>query len=49
MRLELQHDAETAEQIRELQERDGYVSDISARCATGRTSSDGRSPSSCRR
>ena len=29
MRLELNHDAETAEQIRGLQERDGYVSDIS--------------------
>jgi hypothetical protein len=29
MRLELHHDADAAEQIRELQERDGYVSDIS--------------------
>jgi hypothetical protein len=29
MRLELHHDPEAAEQIRELQERDGYASDIS--------------------
>ena len=29
MRLELRHDPEAGEQIRELQERDGYVSDIS--------------------
>jgi len=29
MRLELNHDPEAAEQIRGLQERDGYVSDIS--------------------
>jgi hypothetical protein len=29
MRVELRHEPETAAQIRELQERDGYVSDIS--------------------
>jgi hypothetical protein len=29
MRLALIHDAESAQQIRELEERDGYVSDIS--------------------
>jgi len=29
MRLELRHDEESSAQIRELQERDGYVSDIS--------------------
>jgi hypothetical protein len=29
MRLELQHSPEALEQIRELQERDGWVSDIS--------------------
>ena len=29
MRLELRHDPEAGEQIRKLQERDGYVSDIS--------------------
>jgi hypothetical protein len=29
MRLQLEHDEEAAAQIRELEERDGYVSDIS--------------------
>ena len=29
MRLALIHDAESAQQIRELEQRDGYVSDIS--------------------
>jgi hypothetical protein len=29
MRLELAHDPAAAEQIRDLEERDGYVSDIS--------------------
>jgi hypothetical protein len=29
MRLRLRHDPESAEQIRALEERDGYVSDIS--------------------
>ncbi|HEY2373608.1 MAG TPA: hypothetical protein VGH82_13885 [Gaiellaceae bacterium] len=29
MRLALIHDTESAQQIRELEERDGYVSDIS--------------------
>ena len=29
MRLALEHDPEAAAQIRQLQERDGYVSDIS--------------------
>jgi hypothetical protein len=29
MRLELRHDPETAAQIEQLRERDGYVSDIS--------------------
>jgi hypothetical protein len=29
MRLALVHDTESAQQIRELEERDGYVSDIS--------------------
>ena len=29
MRVELRHAPDAAEQIRELQERDGYVSDIS--------------------
>jgi hypothetical protein len=29
MRIALIHDAESAQQIRELEERDGYVSDIS--------------------
>ena len=29
MRLALEHDPESAAQIRELEERDGYVSDIS--------------------
>jgi hypothetical protein len=49
MRIELRHAPDAAEQIRELQERDGYVSDISLALRYRPDLSAARSASSCRR